>query len=69
MVHLTFTQFITQILFDTFLFLFFFTCSDRYTLQIATGSTIDGNFEELFVFMGHILGMAVYHGMLIDGKS
>lgn len=44
--------------------------SDDYTLQINSLSGL-ANEEHLsyFKFIGRVVGMAIYHGKLVDGKS
>ena len=41
--------------------------SDIYTLQINPNSAINPDHLQYFEFIGRIVGMAVFHGKLIDG--
>jgi len=51
-----------------FVIKFFFYISDNYTLQI---NPLSGLFNEehikYFRFIGRIIGMAIYHGKLLEG--
>lgn len=42
-------------------------CSDIYTLQINPNSAINPDHLQYFEFIGRVVGMAVFHGKLVDG--
>jgi E3 ubiquitin ligase SMURF1/2 len=47
--------------------LFQYSCENVYTLQINPDSSINPEHLSYFYFVGRVLGLAVFHGMYIDG--
>lgn len=43
--------------------------SDIYTLQINPNSAINPDHLQYFEFIGRVVGMAVFHGKLVDGTA
>ena len=53
-------------IFNPYYSLFEYSSQDNYTLQISPGSYINPEHLTYFYFVGRILGLATFHGFLID---
>lgn len=53
-------------IFNPYYSLFEYSSQDNYTLQISPGSYINPEHMAYFYFVGRILGLAAFHGFLID---
>lgn len=53
-------------LFNPYYSLFEYSSQDNYTLQISPGSNINPEHLTYFFFVGRILGLATFHGFLLD---
>jgi E3 ubiquitin-protein ligase NEDD4 len=58
---------LSHCMFTPYYGLFEYAASDIYTLQISPGSGINPDHLQYFKFIGRVVGMAVFHGRLIDG--